>query len=200
MRGLIQTLRARKEKQAGVLAPIMHTVSSDEEEAHEPISTLTTPVTKSDIALNLGYQVGTPYLMSRMGLFGDKKESLGEAVAAGFSPRYTPMLAAFELGGTLASPLSDPAYQSDRIGYFTSLGRGVQKNIQQIGEASDYARKNYGALGVPVQVFHGLLNPLHSTAYMANEIRKYMMGKQGEAVALRAERSIQDALEVSHAV
>lgn len=199
MGSLLNIIRERREKRAGALAPIMHAVSGEDTE-REPISTLTTPVTPKDVAVNLGYQVGAPYLMSRFGLFGDKPTTLGESVVAGFSPRYTPMLAGLEALGMFLSPLSDPAYQSDKIGYLASLGRGLKSNIKQVGEASRYARENYGGWGVPIQVFHGILNPLHSTAYAAKEIGKYMMGKEGEVAALRAESDIRDALEVSHAL
>ncbi len=195
MRTLLHIVRGRQEKRAGALAPIMHAISGDEEESREPVSTLYTPVSKSELAGAAALQVGAPYVASRLGLFG-KPMTLGEAAVSGFGPHITPFAALFEAGGALLSPLSDPAYQSDRIGYLKSLGRGIQKNVRQVGEASQYARENYGALGVPIQVFHGILNPLHSTGYMAKEIGKYMMGKSGEAVAVRAEAGIQEALEV----
>jgi hypothetical protein len=96
--------------------------------------------------------------------------------------------------------LNDPAYQSGEQGYFDSVARHVGANVDELGRAAREARERYGALGLPVQMLHGISNPLSSTLYLLKNIKDTLVGKEGAALAVRAQAEIAASLEARHAL
>jgi hypothetical protein len=150
-----------------------------------------TPTEPLDLGVMAGLGVGAPWAMGK--LMGSPM-SLGRSALYGFGPSVMPLTALSDTANIFLGPLADPRYQLGMRGYLSSLGHGVQKNIQQMSEASKAARERYGALGIPIQMVHGLMNPVTSAMYLGRSVKDYMAGPAGPQAAVQAEGAINRAL------
>lgn len=153
---------------------------------------LHTPTEPLDLATLAGMGVGAPYLFSR--LMGSPL-SLGRSAMLGFGPVGMPIAAVGDVANTFLGPLSDPRYQLGMRGYLPSLAAGVAKNIKQLGEAGHEARERYGAFGIPVQMAHGIVNPVTSAMYLGKNLKDALLSKEGQDMALQVSESVAAALE-----
>jgi hypothetical protein len=151
-----------------------------------------TPTEPLDLGTMGALSVGGPWLFSK--LMGNPI-SLGRAAALGFGPVALPFGVVGDITNTFLGPVADPHYQLGLRGYWDSLGRSVGKNIKQVGTAAQEARERYGALGIPVQMTHGLMNPITSAMYMGKNLKEYLLGPSGGESALGAHDAVNKALE-----
>jgi hypothetical protein len=150
-----------------------------------------TPTEPLDLATMGAFGVGAPWLFGKaMG----SPVSLGRAATYGFGPVVLPLTAVGDVANMFLGPMADPRYQLGMRGYFESLGHGVKKNIEQVSEAAREARRRYGAMGIPVQMAHGIMNPVTSAMYLGRSLKDWMLGPSGAESALRAEGAVDRAL------
>lgn len=116
-----------------------------------------------------------------------------------FGPASMIPTGAIEAARIALNPLSDPLYRKGTRSYLSSVGEGFKGQVDQLGERQIETRGKYGLAGVPVQAFHGILNPISSLAYAGRSAKDLVLGKEG-SLAERAKSAISKALGVSVAV
>ena len=187
-----QIIRLKRTKQASVLplAQAALDMTNPENELKAP-ELLYAPTAPSDVGLAAGMGVGMPWLFGKM---TRNPMSLGRSAAVGFGPTALPLTAVGDAANMFMGPLADPRYQLGMQGYWNSFGKGVQRNVKQLGESGREAKSRYGALGIPVQMFHGLMNPLTSSMYLGKNVFDLLQSKEGQDMALKAEAAVKCAL------
>jgi hypothetical protein len=137
------------------------------EQAMAPATIMGAATTAASLAAFPWLISRAPYLIGRK---PKKPMTLRESFKMSFMPAWLPVTAAFESGGHLLSPMSDPRYKAGERGYWKSVGesfRGAQEGLAERGAES---RARYGMLGIPLQMFHGVMNPLASLSYLGRSV------------------------------
>lgn len=119
----------------------------------------------------------------------------GAILGRAFGPGSIIPTAAIETARIAMNPLSDPLYRKGDRTYMQSVGEGFKGQLDQMGERQAETRGKYGLKGIPIQAFHGILNPISSLAYAGRSAKDLVLGKQG-SLAERAKSAISKALEV----
>jgi len=157
------------------------------------------PVSPGEVGLAAGAGVALPWAVSRAGrLIGRTPKnplSLRQSALLSFGPKFLPAAALFEALGYGLSPLTDPAYQRGERSLPSSIYEGMKGSVQAVGQRGQEARERYGALGIPVQALHGILNPMSSIAYMGGALKDFVFGTDGKQLAQQAGPAVQGALE-----
>lgn len=195
----VRHLTARKHEPIKSAQPL---TEEQQNEVYRKSRGVTAPVTPAEIgvtgAANVGAAYLTPRLLNSLGSSALKSEAptLGKATANMFGPHSVipAALAAMSLNH-LISPLSDPLYHSGRRGYWSSVGEGISGAADTLKERGQEARQRYGLAGIPLQMMHGILNPVAGVTYAGRSLRDMMQGKEGSDLSLRAESVIHAALQ-----
>lgn len=166
--------------------------AAEDDEAEDRLGMLA-PVTPSEMAWAGGMSVGLPWAISRA---AGSPMSLGEAAKWSVTPKAFGAMAFNDILGAGLGAFDEPGYQSGRQGYLSAAGSAFGRQVKGIGQASREARERYGLLGVPLQVLHGIWNPLASTAYMLKNVKDTMLDKAG-SFALEAQEVMEQSLEES---
>lgn len=132
------------------------------------------PATLGEATTAAGVMTAFPWLLSRGSwLYGKKPENpmtLGQSFKFNFIPSFLPFAAGFETLGHALAPLGDPLRQRGERGYFKSMGENFKGAREGLADQGAAARAHYGALGMPLQAFHGIMNPLASLAYLGQQV------------------------------
>lgn len=205
MRSLTAAPRVVDPKKKPLPEPVKE--ASDETDAAEYRNSraLSTPVSPVDLgissAVNVGSVYGTQRLLNKLPFTSlhETAPTLGEAGAQMYGSRYIPLtMLTAGLFNHARAPLSDPLYRQGKRSYGKSFIEGIGGSADAMGQAGREARDRYGVAGIPIQMLHGVLNPLSSLVYGGRSARDLLRSKQGSDLALAAERSIQDALNEDH--
>lgn len=126
-----------------------------------------------------------------------KPESIrpGDILSRAFGPGAVIPTAAFETARIALNPMSDPLYRRGQRSYLSSVGKGFEGQMDSMRDREKETRGKYGPLGVPVQAFHGILNPITSIGYAARAGKDLVMGKQSALLARLSKAVINKALE-----
>lgn len=91
----------------------------------------------------------------------------------------------------LVRPLSDPKYQRGERGYAESLWEGKLGDVEQLDQKVKETRDRYGrVLGAPVQMVHGLLNPVTSLMSGVKSIKNLFAGDQATPRVAAADAAV----------
>lgn len=181
-------------------APALHTFLAKELHGHqrdlEDISYrkgqhVNAPVTPIELGVSGALQTAVPYGLSKLTGGG---LTLGQAAKNVVHPSGFMPLAATTGALSLLKPLGDPRWRRGERGYFSSLHESVKGEADNLAEAGRNARERYGLAGVPIQAFHGMLNPIPSLYHGVTSMKDLIMGKEGQAMIARAETLIDKAL------
>lgn len=110
-----------------------------------------------------------------------------------------PTLPSMAIGGALSAfrPLSDSKYKRGERGYVSSWWEGQKGDAEQIGQKAKDVKDRYGpVLGAPLQVFHGLTNPIASLIHGGQAVKDYFTGKQAALRVAHADDVIRRAIAV----
>lgn len=182
-------------------------MASDEEDAatYRNTRTVTAPVSPAELAVSIPVNVGSIYgtqrLLNKLPFksLHEKAPTLAESAGQMYGPKYIPLtMLTSTLLNHARAPLDDPLYRSGKRSYMKSFSEGVQGSADALGEQGSEARKRYGAAGIPLQMMHGVLNPISSLVYGGRSVRNLLRSKQGSDLAIAAEKSIIDALNESN--
>jgi len=136
------------------------------------------PVSPTDLAVTALTYGGVPYAMSRLPLlsrmFGPPA-SLGKSLVSSLGPGAFPLIGASDVAQSLLGPSS------------------MSSRIDEMREAGRTAAKRYGALALPIQALHGVLNPVTSIGYGLSSLGRAVLGKSG-SLADEARAAISDVL------
>ncbi len=165
------------------------------------------PVSPGELGVSTALNVGSNYAVPRVlnkiplkALHGELPH-VGEAALQTYGPKYIPLTIATAMGiNHLMAPMSDPLYRQGRRGYLESVSEGIGGSADALAERGREARGRYGVGGIPVQMVHGILNPVASLAYGGRSLHNLMRSKEGSDLAMSAEQSIRDALNESNQV
>lgn len=133
------------------------------------------PATFGGAAAGAGMMTAFPWLLSRIPRAGramgfDKPMTLGQSFKYGFLPSFLPLSAGIEGISHLAAPFSDPQRVRGERGYWKSVGESFRGAQEGLAERGAEARARYGMLGIPLQMFHGVMNPLASLSYLGRSV------------------------------
>lgn len=132
------------------------------------------PATMMGTAGALGIATAFPWLITRGSwLWGKKPENpytLGQSFKFNFLPNVIPFAAGIEGVGHLLAPMSDPLRQQGRRGYWKSVRESFRGAQEGLAERGAEARERYGVAGIPLQMLHGVFNPLASLAYLGRQV------------------------------
>lgn len=132
------------------------------------------PATMTGAAGTVATLSAFPWALSRASyLVGRKPKdpmSLRQAFKMNFMPAWLPITGAFEVGGHLLSPMSDPQYRAGERGYWKSVGQSMKGARRHMAESGAEARERYGLFGIPLQMFHGITNPITSLSYLGEQV------------------------------
>lgn len=126
---------------------------------------------------------------------GLESMSPGSLLSRAFGPGAIIPTAAFETARIAMNPLSDPLYRRGQRSYLKSVGEGFRGQMDNMEEREKEVSDKYGLAGLPMQAFHGILNPITSLGYAGRSAKNFLLGKQGEALVTVAESAISKALE-----
>jgi hypothetical protein len=178
----------------------------NEAERYRTSRPVTVPVSPGELGLVLGTNVGASYLvpraLNRIPIKSLRQElpSIGHAATAMFGPEAVPAtILANMLTNHMTSPISDPLYRAGKRTYWNSVGEGIAGSADQVQRAGHEARERYGVAGVPLQMFHGITNPVAGLTYAGRSLRDLLRSKQGSAIALVAEQRIHAAIDANQA-
>lgn len=184
-------------KLAGVVATapvIAETLAGGEGEAPtSPGEMVTQLVTPTDIGMTGAAMVGAPYLMGKYKLFGATPVSLGEAASSGLGVASFPVMGLGNLMSWASGPLRDPKYQKGERGYLSSIIPSIETQADVMKMQAREVAKRYGLLGLPVQAFQGIMNPLTGTVFATKELKKALTGKYA-SLRREAKEGIVEAL------
>jgi hypothetical protein len=94
-------------------------------------------------------------------------------------------------GMGLLRPLSDPKYQRGERGYVNSWWEGKLGDVEQLDQKVQETRDRYGrVLGAPVQLLHGMLNPVTSLMSGAKSIKNLFAGEQAAPRVAAADAAV----------
>jgi hypothetical protein len=138
------------------------------------------PSTLTGTAGAIGGMTGMQWLMDRgshmlsspaPGKLKAPAPTLGQAFKSVFLPSFLPVAAALEFGlGHALSPIGDPQYRGGQRGYWQSVGESYRGAKENLAEQGAQARARYGPFGIPLQMFHGMMNPLASLGYLGQQV------------------------------
>ena len=135
---------------------------------------VTSPATVGGVAAGLGVMTAFPWLWTRKSyLLGRKPKepmTLGQSFKFNFVPNVLPVTAGFEAANHLLAPFSDPLHKRKERGYWESVGESAAGAREHMADSGASARSHYGLLGMPVQMYHGITNPLASLAYLGQQV------------------------------
>ena len=164
-----------------------------EAKAYRRNATVMAPVDPVDWAVTGAAATGVPLAISHL---KQKPMSFGQSVASAVGPKAVPYTALAELVSILGiNPMRDPLYRRGNRGYWKSVGEGLSGQAEDIGRKGEELRNRYGALGLPLQALHGVLNPISSAVYAGKSFKDLLMGKQGSLLAKTAEAQVLCALK-----
>lgn len=155
------------------------------------------PVSLGDIGTSVALGTGMTWGLNRVGRLFDKARKKKPSPAMGlkdafkftFSPKFIPVAAGIGLASSALNPLQDPKWQRGERGFFDSWKEGVRGSAEEFRRKGQEARQQYGLLGLPVQAFHVLTDPMAAGAAALG------VGKQASA---RAQQAIRQALSTQH--
>lgn len=163
------------------------------------------PVNPGEVALTAGTATGANYLMPRLiekirpqrvqpGHAPEAMPSVGRAAWQVAGPDYVaPNILISTMIDTLGAPLKDQLYRQGKRGYLKSVGEGALGSAEAMRQRSHEARDKYGIGGVPLQMFHGVLNPVAGLTYAGQSLGRLLSTKQGSLLALEAESQVKRA-------
>ena len=131
------------------------------------------PVSPLEIGSTLATGALADYAMGNLPRLWNKaapKMSVPKAFATSISPLWLPAMGTFEAINLLGSAALNPNRESGPIGYLKDVKNQLSTRADEVEEAGVRARKRYGLAGIPVQLLHGLLNPMSSLAYLAKSV------------------------------
>jgi len=132
------------------------------------------PSTIGGAATAVAVGPGFPWLLTRGShLWGQKPKkpmTLGESFKFNFIPSVLPFAAGFEGLTHALAPLSDPLRRRGERSYLASVGESFKGAREGLAESGADARARYGAFGIPIQMFHGIMNPVASLAYLGQQV------------------------------
>jgi hypothetical protein len=137
------------------------------------------PTTPGELGTFAAMTGGAPYLMGRYGILGTPAMTAGEALAFGLGPAAFPATVASNVASWALGPFQDPEYQKDRRGYFRSILPSIGAQVDAVRKANQESTRRYGVGAIPVQAFHGILNPLTSVTYGLSSLGQTLLGKSG---------------------
>ncbi len=190
-----QIIKRATFKHAGVLAQL----AGEFDDVDEPVERLgpAAPVTPGEIAAAGGLGVAAPWLGSKLTTIAGLSKApltLREAASWSVSPKFFgPAVLADTLTSGLGA-LSEPGYQSGRLNYLNAVRRAFNRKVKGVALASREARERYGLLGIPLQVLHGIWNPVSSMAYMLRSMKGEPFNKIG-SIALEAQEVVTRSLK-----
>jgi hypothetical protein len=161
---------------ARVMAKASPLIRNKEREAYrfEQGVRVQAPTTIGETATAASIMTALPWAISRGSyLWGQKPKNpmtLGASLKFNFIPSVLPFSAGFEALGHTLAPLSDPLRQRGERSYLSSMGESLKGAREGLADRSAEARARFGAFGVPLQMFHGIMNPLASLSYLGKEV------------------------------
>lgn len=176
---------------------------SDEEAAqrYRESRTVSAPVTPGETAMQVGINTGINYVTPRIlqnipnkHIRPDEVPTVGGAAWQLFGPDYVAPNLAVNLGlNTLTAPLSDPLYHQGKRSYLKSVGEGALGSAEAMRQRSHEARDKYGVGAIPLQMLHGLMNPVAGLTYAGQSLGRLLSTKEGCLLALEAEDRVKRA-------
>ena len=176
---------------------------SDEEAAqkYRESRTVSAPVTPGETKLQIGLNTGINYMTPRLlqklpskSLRPDEVPTVGGAAWQLFGPDYVVPNLAVNFGlNTLTAPMSDPLYHQGKRSYLKSVGEGALGSAEAMRQRSHEARDRYGVGAIPLQMLHGVMNPVAGLTYAGQSLGRLLGTKEGSELALRAEESVKRA-------
>ena len=188
-----------------------------ESEAFKNYSPLGAPETPQSAAVQAGEYVAMPYVTGKViehapGWWAKLRGSaapaaaaaaagegmtLGKAVNWGVGPAgFVPMSMMSGLSSAL-TPLGDPLYRRGERGYLKSVGEGIKAESSELARKGEAARRKYGLLGVPVQLWHGVTHPIASLYFGGKSLSDYMGSRQGENTAMQAQQKVAAFIKIA---
>jgi hypothetical protein len=132
------------------------------------------PSTIGETATAATLMTALPWALSRGSyLWGQKPKdpmTLGQAFKFNFVPSFLPFAVGFEALGHALAPLSDPQRKNKERGYWRSVGESYEGARDYLAERGAEARARFGPFGIPLQMFHGIMNPIASLAYLGQQV------------------------------
>ena len=186
-----------------------------ESEAFKNYSPLGAPETPQSAAVQAGEYVAMPYATGKViehapGWWARLRGSaapaaaaagegmtLGKAINWGIGPAgFVPMSVMSGLSSAL-TPLGDPHYRRGERGYIKSVGEGIKAESSELARKGEAARRKYGLLGVPVQLWHGVTHPIASLYFGGKSLSDYMGSRAGENTAMQAQQKVAAFIKIA---
>ena len=134
------------------------------------------------------WECGAKAVVDRAIRINNPRATVGGAVKSFLTPNL-PGAALSQLF-TLARPFSDPKYKRGERGYLSSWWEGQKGDAERLGHKSEQAAQRYGVSGIPLQMLHGLLNPVSGLLYGGKAVKDYFTRPKVE----QASAAVQGAL------
>jgi hypothetical protein len=137
------------------------------------------PTTVGSTALALGIGAALPIGVNRIHRMASpltEKMPWREALSLQFLPSAIPWTAGFEGLTHAMAPMTDPAYKRGDRGYLGSVYKSFRGAQEGLAERGAEVRQRLGVAGIPVQMFHGVMNPMASVANLGHQTRKALFG------------------------
>jgi hypothetical protein len=177
---------------------------TDEEAAqrYRESRNVSAPVSPGETALSVGLNTGINYAVPRLlqhiphkALKPESVPSVGESAWQLFGPDYVVPNMAVSFGlNTLTAPMADPLYHQGKRSYLKSVGEGALGAAEAMRQRSHEARERYGVGAIPLQMFHGVMNPVAGLTYAGQSLGRLLSTKEGSFLALRAEEQVKRAI------
>lgn len=177
------------------MAPVQQSIESQAVRREAGERTLS-PTTIGSTAAAVGIGTAFPIAFNRAHrLFNAKAERMPwkDALKFQFLPSVIPWTAGFEGLSHALAPMSDPLYQRGERGYLKSMSESFGGAQEGLAERGAEARQRLGLLGVPVQAFHGVMNPLASTANLGRQVKRTMFGTPSDDLLREAVERVAQA-------
>ncbi len=169
--------------------------------AYRRSAQVSAPVSIGEMGATAGFGVALPKILSHVPFLGGHSMSWKDSAKTFVSPKGIAPTAMIATGMSALHPLEDPQFRRGERSYAKSWWEGMKGESENLGEKAQEARKQYGAWkGAPVQMLHGMLNPIPSMMYGARSIKDYLSSKQGAVVIARAATVIDRLLEKTNAI
>lgn len=179
--GLVEKKQLHPRQAKAVIQQVMDratpAIQQKEREAfrQESGQRVTSPATVGGVAAGIATGTAFPWLLTRGSYLWGKKPkepmSLGDAFKFNFIPHQVlPWTVGIEALNHLVAPFSDPLRKRKERGYWKSVGESVAGSREHLADSGASARAHYGLLGMPIQVYHGIMNPLSSLAYLGQQV------------------------------
>jgi len=171
-----------------------------EAEHYRKTRPISAPVTPGELGSTIGVSTGSMWAFPRIAkLFGkttSKMPTVGKSFTSGFGPAMLPMTALFEgLNIAALNPLNDPVRRAGQRGYLESVSEGLGGAMDTLQTRGREARRKHPVLGVPIQMFHGIMNPVTSSALALRNMKRAITGEPAEKAAAAADEAVLKALQ-----